>query len=175
MAFLDEIKKLTRPYNMEDDDSELMDESSAASPSDETLRPGPFGGLGVFGGSQARANGQSGSSPDVRSRKTREGRVTPLRNGENNSVTQFYFARPERFEDVRSIANQLIDQRSIVLNLEEAPETLACRVFDFLSGVAFALGGKVQRVAARTFLIMPYNAEISGQPLADMDNGGAYM
>ena len=51
------------------------------------------------------------------------------------------------------------------MNLEKAPKDTSRRLIDFLSGVAYALDGKIRRVAANTYIITPYNVDVMGDPM----------
>ena len=75
--------------------------------------------------------------------------------------------KPERYEEAIDIADSLGDKKTVVLNLEAAPKDVARRLVDFLSGVAYAHNGNVQKIANSTFLITPYNVDISGIGLMD--------
>lgn len=77
--------------------------------------------------------------------------------------------KPERFEDASGIADHLNSKRTVVLNLESTAKDVARRLVDFLSGVAYANNGQIKRVANSTFIITPYNVEVSGELLDDFD------
>ena len=68
--------------------------------------------------------------------------------------------KPERFEDASTIADHLNNKRTFVLN--------------FLSGVAYANNGQIKRVANSTFIITPYNVDIMGDLLDELENNGAF-
>ncbi|MBR5521630.1 MAG: cell division protein SepF [Oscillospiraceae bacterium] len=87
---------------------------------------------------------------------------------------QVVLVKPERFEEASDIADSLNAKKTVVLNLESANKEVARRLVDFLSGVAYANQGNVQKVANSTFLITPYNVDISGIGLLDdIDGQGA--
>ena len=69
--------------------------------------------------------------------------------------------KPERYEDVTGIAQHLLHRRTVVLNLESTNKETIRRIIDFLSGVAFAIGGNLNRVANSTYVITPKNVELS--------------
>ena len=48
------------------------------------------------------------------------------------------------------------------------------RLVDFLSGVAYANNGQIKRVANSTFIITPYNVDIMGDLLDELENNGAF-
>ena len=49
------------------------------------------------------------------------------------------------------------------------------RVLDFLAGVAYAQEGKIKKVAARTYIITPYNVDILGDLIDELENNGLYF
>ncbi|MBQ4101819.1 MAG: cell division protein SepF [Oscillospiraceae bacterium] len=88
---------------------------------------------------------------------------------------QVVLVKPERFEDAPSIADHLTNKRTVVLNLESANKDVIRRIVDFLSGVAYALNGQIKRVASSTFIITPYNVDIMGDLLDELENNGIYF
>jgi cell division inhibitor SepF len=88
---------------------------------------------------------------------------------------QVVLVKPEHFEDASSIADHLNNKRTVVLNLESASKELARRLVDFLSGVAYANNGQIKRVANSTFIITPYNVDIMGDLLDELENSGVYF
>ena len=50
------------------------------------------------------------------------------------------------------------------------------RIVDFLSGVAYANNGKIKRIATNTFIITPYNVDLTGDDVLDeLENNGLYF
>ena len=80
--------------------------------------------------------------------------------------------KPERFDDASSIADHLNQKRTVVLNLESANREVSRRLIDFLSGVAYANNGQIKRVANSTYIITPYNVDIMGDLLDELDSSG---
>ena len=92
------------------------------------------------------------------------------------SQIQGALAKPERFEDAMTVADHLADKRTVVLNLESAPQEIRRRLIDFLSGAAYAHGGKLKRVANNTYIVTPSNVDVMGELLLDeMESGSSYM
>ena len=93
-----------------------------------------------------------------------------------SSQMQMVLVRPDRFEDVTSIADHLNDKKAVVLNLEAANRDISRRIIDFLSGVAYANNGNMHKVANSTFLIVPYGVDVMGElMLEDFDEGKMYF
>ena len=95
-----------------------------------------------------------------------------------NTTTQLQvvLVKPERFEDASGIADHLLAKRTVVLNLESTNRDIARRLVDFLSGVAYANGGQIKKVANSTYIITPYNVGVMGDSLLDeLENSGLYL
>ncbi len=94
-----------------------------------------------------------------------------------HATTQFavVLVKPDRFENAAEIADHLKDKRTVVLNLEQTNKDVARRLVDFLSGVAYANEGKIKRVANSTYIITPYNVDILGDLLDELENNGLYL
>ncbi len=94
-----------------------------------------------------------------------------------NATTQLQvvLAKPEKFEDATTIADHLNAKRTVVLNLETSPKEINRRLIDFLTGVAYANNGQIQRVANSTFIITPYNVDLMGDILGELENSGYYV
>ena len=88
---------------------------------------------------------------------------------------QVVLVKPERFDDASSVADHLNVKRTVVLNLESTNKDVARRLVDFLSGVAYANNGQMKRVANNTYIITPYNVDIMGDLLDELENNGLYF
>ena len=83
--------------------------------------------------------------------------------------------KAERFEDASAIADQLNAKHTVVLNLESTGKEISRRLIDFLSGVAYANNGQIKRVATSTFIITPYNVDIMGDLIGELENNGVFF
>lgn len=88
---------------------------------------------------------------------------------------QVVLVKPERFDEAAEIADNLNEKRTVVLNLESANRDVARRLVDFLSGVAYANSGQIKRVANSTFIITPYNVDVMGDLLDELENNGMFF
>lgn len=80
--------------------------------------------------------------------------------------------KPEHYEDAASIADHLNAKKTVVLNLEQTSKDVSRRLIDFLCGVAYANHGQMKRVANNTYIITPYNVDIMGDLLDELENNG---
>lgn len=181
MGFLDELKKMTRPY---DDDDEFFDDEDEAIPVAEAAapeRPAPA--------RPAAAPRRPAPAPK-KSTFIRDDPVTeperPAPKGDSrvadkvvnlNSGGQLkvVLATPKQFESAGEIADHLRDRRAVLINLEKTDPAISRRLIDFLSGVAYAQDGKIRRVASATYIITPFNVDLMGDQLDDMESGEFHL
>lgn len=88
---------------------------------------------------------------------------------------QVVLVKPERFEEAAEIGDNLNARRTVVLNLESTNRDIARRLLDFLSGVAYANNGQIKRVANSTYIITPYNVDVMGDLIDELENNGMIM
>ena len=88
---------------------------------------------------------------------------------------QVVLVKPERYENASEVADHLRDKRTVVLNLEKTQHDVARRLLDFLSGVAYAQEGKIKKVALQTYIVTPYNVDIMGDLIDELENNGVYV
>lgn len=88
---------------------------------------------------------------------------------------QVVLVKPERFEEAAAIGDNLNEKRTVVLNLESTNRDIARRLLDFLSGVAYASNGQIKRVANSTYIITPYNVDVMGDLIDELENNGMFM
>ena len=71
----------------------------------------------------------------------------------------------------------LADDRPLLLSYwgSLGAEVMNRRMVDFLSGAAYAQEGKVKKVAVATYIITPYNVDIIGDLIDELENNGLYF
>ena len=113
-----------------------------------------------------------------------EGKDSYSSNHKNNRVVSIHssskmkvvLTKPECFgEEIRNIADEYLKVRIIVLNLEDVVKAESRRIIDFLSGVAYASNGQIKRVANSTYIITPYNVDVMGDLIDELENNGMFM
>ena len=146
MSLIDELKKLTHPYEDEDEEFEDFEEPARSS-------------RDAFEDRRVKAD-------DRRNKVVNIHATTQLK---------VVLVKPERFENASEIADHLKEKRTVVLNLESTNKDVARRLIDFLSGVAYAGEGKIKKVAANTYIITPYSVDIMGDLIDELENNGLYL
>lgn len=112
--------------------------------------------------------------------KVREAYAPPRRddrvvNIHTTTQLQVVLVKPERYENATEIADHLKEKRTVVLNLESTNKDAARRILDFLSGVAYTNDGQIKRVANNTYIITPYNVDLKGDLIDELENNGLYF
>ena len=69
--------------------------------------------------------------------------------------------RPESFDEVSSIADHLLADCTVVLNLELLDKASSLRMLDFLNGITYSKDGEIKKVAQSTYIITPNNVDVS--------------
>ncbi len=186
MGFFDEIKRLTHPYDdeMEDDydEDEYDDDEDYDQPEPEPAppprdRPRSSGSSGYAGSSAGYGGGSSygssyGGGGYQDAPRGNNGKVVTMH---ATTQLQVVLVKPERYENASEIADHLRDKRTVVLNLEKTDKDISRRLLDFLSGVAYAQEGKIKKVALSTYIVTPYNVDIMGDIIDELENNGVYF
>jgi cell division inhibitor SepF len=81
---------------------------------------------------------------------------------------------PRSFNDAQSIADKFKDAVPVIVNLQGTDAELSKRLIDFSSGLTYALGGSMQRVADKVFLLTPRNVEVSAEERARLIDRGFF-
>jgi len=88
-------------------------------------------------------------------------KVTPMRKRSGKNMEVFVI-KPSNMEDTREIADTLLANCTVVLNLEGLDVEMAQRVIDFSSGACYSIDGSLQKVSNYIFILTPANVGISG-------------
>lgn len=91
-------------------------------------------------------------------------KITPMRPAKRQSAggMEVCVIKPTSVEDAREIAETLLSNRAVVLNVEGLDVEIAQRIIDFTSGSCFAISGNLQKVSNYIFIITPASVDISG-------------
>ncbi len=184
MGFMDGLRKLTQPYDDEDDFFEGADQSFRPQPKAEN-RPAVSAAQMAFENAFADSAGGTAPAEEAPPKKSGEGggifgslkkaasaggrprrERTMNLGGKDTSVILF---SPKSFDEAGELVSYLQQELTCVMTLESVPAETARRLLDFLSGIAYALGGKITPVSAKTYFITPQNVDILGPQQQQQD------
>lgn len=162
MAFTDLFKKL---INASDDDYDEATEQN----NEEGFETTSFSPMRDFDADAPKTSARSRRQPTYSNDPSR---VVDIR---TTAMLQVVLVKPDKFEDARAIADHLNEKRTVVLNLEAASKDVARRLIDLLNGVAYANGGQLKKVSTNTYIITPYNVNVSGDLLDELESTGVFF
>ena len=177
MSFMDGIRKLTQPYDDEDDtfggaDTSLRKPpkpSPAAAPAEGGFEDDPEAAVPREASKSGGFWSNFGSKkPPKQSRASLGERVVNFGGNE----FQVILFNPKTFDEAGELANHLNMGRSVLVSLEGNTPEMTRRLMDFLSGIAFALQGKLTPVGGKTYFASPANVELLDPNKLQPETGG---
>ena len=73
---------------------------------------------------------------------------------------QIAIVRPRNFRDAATVGDYYRQEIPVIINLEDMEKADATRIIDFISGLILGLGGDLEKISRRTFLIVPADSAI---------------
>ncbi len=199
MGFMDELKKLTQPYDDEDDFFEGADVSykpqpkkpeerggiaSAAQAIFESsfgdssravdVQPQPEQSTAAPASSQQTGGGFFGNLGFKRSQRARPAPRERTVNFAGHD-TQVLLFSPKSFDEAGELVGYMMQNLTVVMTLEGVQTDMARRLLDFMSGIAFAMQGKITPVSGKTYFITPQNVDILGASPEQPESSGHYL
>lgn len=168
MGFLDKIKDIVSDNDEDDFDDFYDNESSSSSIG---LEP-PVREHSFRREKQRKAESEERYAERPRMRRHESDKVVNIH---TTAQLQVVLVKPEKFDEAAAIGDNLNEKRTVVLNLESTNRDVARRLLDFLSGVAYASNGQIKRVANSTYIITPYNVDVMGDLIDELENNGMFM
>ena len=109
--------------------------------------------------------------PAIQEKSARSSKVTPIRPAKKSSAAgmEVCVIKPTSVEDAREITETLLNNRTVVLNVEGLDVEIAQRIIDFTSGSCFAISGNLQKISNYIFIITPASVDIFGDFLNLVD------
>ncbi len=164
MSFWDNIKKIAGPYGDDDfeDDDEFEDDPDLFEGEEEVEEAParPARRRPAFNFSATEEEPAAAAAPAPKTGFT--GSVVNM----NSNKQEVILFHPANFNDTSKAADDLRNKKAVIVNMENVDKAMARRVVDFLSGCAYALDGKVKKVAQSTYLFCPHNMDVVG----DLEN-----
>ena len=87
---------------------------------------------------------------------------------QDNANARVVLVEPVRFEESQGIADKLLEQRAVVINIESCDTDIAAKIIDFVGGVVYAIDGTIQKVSQGIILAAPHNIDIASELKNDL-------
>jgi cell division inhibitor SepF len=94
--------------------------------------------------------------------------------GNGGGVSSMHVVTPRSFNDAQQVADEFKRSKPVIINLQSTDRELSKRLIDFSSGMTYALGGGMQRIAQGIFLLTPEDVEVSAEEKARLLEGGFF-
>ena len=88
--------------------------------------------------------------------------IASKKRASNSSNLEIYCLKPTSIDDAKEVADTLLENKAVILNLNNIDVDLARRVLDFSVGSAYALRGTLQKITDSIYVIVPEGVDISG-------------
>jgi len=80
-----------------------------------------------------------------------------------DSSIKFKVMKPESFDEVSKIADQLIEGCTVLFNAELIDRDTRQRMLLFLNGVTYTTDGEIRPVSQNTYIITPHDVDVSDE------------
>jgi len=101
-------------------------------------------------------------------------KLLSLENLKESKKSRVAVAEPHEFEEVQMIGDDFKENIPVIINLQNTNQDLSKRIIDFCSGLTYALGGSIKKVADRVFLITPQNTLVTSNEKEILREKGLY-
>lgn len=81
--------------------------------------------------------------------------VVSIKAGMNSAKSQIVLYEPRVYSDAKEVAQNLLQNKAVVINFSRMEDSSARRIVDFITGTVYALNGEIQRIGDKIFLATP--------------------
>jgi cell division inhibitor SepF len=124
--------------------------------------------------SPAHAPTQQGQPQAQDDSASRHSAVRPL-TGPRQTAAKVHIVAPEHFVEAQEIGDLIKQGNPVIVNLQLSDNELGRRMIDFCSGLTYALGGSMERVADHVFLLTPSNVEVTAEERTRLQERGLFQ
>ena len=81
--------------------------------------------------------------------------VVSIKSGLNSAKSKIVLYEPRVYSDTKDVAQNLLNNKAVVINFSRMEDSSARRIVDFITGTVYALNGEIQRIGDKIFLATP--------------------
>ena len=81
--------------------------------------------------------------------------VVSIKSGLNSAKSKIVLYEPRVYSDAKDVAQNLLNNKAVVINFSRMEDSSARRIVDFITGTDYALNGEIQRIGDKIFLATP--------------------
>ena len=87
---------------------------------------------------------------------------------------KMHIVEPKNYGEVQSIADRYKQGIPVIMNMTLTPPDVAKRILDFASGVTYGLGGGLEKISDRVFMLTPANVDVSAGDFRHLKEKGLF-
>ena len=82
--------------------------------------------------------------------------ILSIKSGMSTSAqSKIVLYEPRVFSDAKDVAQNLLNNKAVIINFSRMEDSSARRIVDFITGTVYALKGEIQRIGDKIFLATP--------------------
>ena len=81
--------------------------------------------------------------------------VVSIKSGLNSAKSKIVLYEPRVYSDAKDVAQNLLNNKAVVINFSRMEDSSARRIVDFITGTVYAVNGEIQRIGDKIFLATP--------------------
>ncbi|TSO26170.1 cell division protein SepF [Lactobacillus sp. LL6] len=81
--------------------------------------------------------------------------IVSIKSGINAAKSRIVLYEPRVFSDAKEVAQNLLNNKAVIINFSRMEDSSAKRIVDFITGTVYALNGEIQRIGDKIFLATP--------------------
>ena len=113
---------------------------------------------------------QEAPAPETSSRSSQSSNSSKIYTYNASTTLHLVVNRPKKFSDAGDIAELYKNKTTVILMFNNTNKDVANRLIDFLGGVSYITGGEIKRIGETTYVLAPYNVDISGEFIDEISN-----
>ena len=116
---------------------------------------------------KAEKQAAAAKAPKQPKQSAQSSKVTPIYSAKKKTTAQspsseVCVIKPKKFDESTEIVDALLDNCTVILNLEGMDITLAQHIIDFTAGATYAIDGNIKKVSSYIFILTPEGVDITG-------------
>ncbi|MDN5584732.1 MAG: cell division protein SepF [Lactobacillus sp.] len=81
--------------------------------------------------------------------------IVSIKSGLNSVKSKIVLYEPRVYSDAKDVAQNLLNNKAVVINFSRMEDSSARRIVDFITGTVYALNGEILRIGDKMFFATP--------------------
>lgn len=116
-------------------------------------------------------NGREEYEPIISSNSKKPNKIVSIHTSVNPKVL---IVKPSTYDEVVDICDHLKNRKIVVVNSTGLEPKVGQRLLDFMSGATYALGGNLEEVGCKIYIVSPSNVEVDSELKNELSNKGIF-